>query len=238
MTMQMKDRLIHKQSNQAIVSDSPLHEVLKDRQLLQYFGGGAVELHSGNWRGYTCEWTIIDGELYLTTFRSRSMRLHKTTQIFGTEPIYDLTEERVQEIAKSKEERALREVNREEVEEYLTPEEKKQQTKAFLEKLYREMDEPVEKPIAEEYSAEELAELKKELDETRERVRNIRLFYPDDTTQIKAEWFSGTITAYDRRSQDEEDLNGWEFTFKEGELVEEKKRYVWSPRSLKDYIED
>lgn len=31
---------------------------------------------------------------------------------------------------------------------------------------------------------------------------------------------------------------GWEFTFKEGELVEEKKRYVWTPRPLKDYIED
>ncbi|MDO9267089.1 MAG: hypothetical protein Q7U00_08425 [Sulfurimonas sp.] len=238
MCTQKKDRLIYRQSNQTVVSGSPLFNLLNERKLLQYFGDGAVEFHSGNWRGYTCEWTIADGELYLTTFRSRSMRLHKTAQIFGTEPIYDLTEERVQEIAKSKEERALREVNREEVEEYLTPEEKKKRIKSLIEEIYRKMDEPEVVPIPREMSPEKLDELKKELDEARVRVRNIRLFYPDDTTQVKADWFSGVIVAYDRRAQDEEDLNGWEFTFKEGELVEEKKRYVWSPRSLKDYIED
>lgn len=241
MTMQMKDRLIYKESNQAIVSDSPLHDVLKDRQLLQYFGDGAVDFHSGNWRGYTCEWTILDAQLYLTTFRSRSMRLHKSAQIFGTEPIYDLTPERVQAIAKAKEESAVREARRkeeEEAEKYLTPEEKKAQIKFLMEEIYREMDEPVVAPIPRELTPEELEELIKERDETREGVRNIRLFYPDDTTPIKADWFSGIIVTYDRRATNEEDLNGWEFTFKEGELVGEKKRYVWSPRSLKDYIED
>src|SRR3990167_638619 len=231
MTMQMKDRLIHKQSNQAIVSDSPLHEVLKDRQLLQYFGGGALEFHSGNWRGYTCEWTIIDRELYLTTFRSRSMRLHKTAQIFSMEPIYDLTQERVQEIAKAQEERALSEVNREEVEENLTSEEKKKRIKSLIEEIYQKMDEPEVVPIPRKMSPKKLDELKKELDEARVRVRNIRLFYPDDTTQVKADWFSGVIVAYDRRAQDEEDLNGWEYTFQEGKLIEEKRRYVWTQKN-------
>ena len=55
MTMQMKDRLIHKGSNQAIESGSPLHNLLKDRQLLPYFGDDVVAFNSANRQGYTCE---------------------------------------------------------------------------------------------------------------------------------------------------------------------------------------
>jgi hypothetical protein len=168
MTMQMKDRLIHKESNQAIVRGSPLHEVLNNRNLLQYFGNEALcYVSSANWRGYTCVWTIIDGELYLTTFRSRSMRLYKTAQIFGTEPIYDLDKE----------------------------------------------------------------------------GKNIHSFYPDDTTQVKADWFSGIIVAYDRQAQNKKDLNGWEYTFQEGKLIDEKRKYVLIPgyklaMKLKKYMDD
>jgi hypothetical protein len=167
MTMQMKDRLIHKEANQAIVSGSPLFDLLKDRELLEALGNGLVVFDSSNRRGFTCEWTIIDGELYLTRFRSRSIRLHKTAQIFGTEPIYDLDKE----------------------------------------------------------------------------GQNIHSFYPDDTTPVKADWFSGVIVTYDRQAQNEEDLNGWEYTFKVGKLVNEKKKYVLIPgyklaMKLKKYIED
>lgn len=164
----MKDSLIYKESSQKIVSSSPLHDALWERQLLQYFGDDVVAFNSANRRGYTCQWTIVDGELYLTKFRSRSMRLHKTAQIFGTEPIYDLTEETVK-------------------------------------KMYG--------------------------------------FSYEDTTQVKADWFSGTIVAYDREAKSKKDLNGWEYTFKNGKLVEEKKRYVLIPglhtaKKLRQYIED
>lgn len=167
MTMQMKDRLIHKESNQAIISSSPLYNLLKERQLLEALGNGLVVFDSSNRRGFTCEWTIIGGELYLTTFRSRSIRLHKTAQIFGTEPIYDLNEE----------------------------------------------------------------------------GKNIYSFYPDDTTQVKADWFSGVIVTYDRQAQNKKDLNGWEYTFQEGKLVNEKRKYVVSPGNklamkLKKYMDD
>lgn len=168
MTMQMKDRLIHKDSNQAIVSGSPLHDVLKDRQLLQYFRDDVVAFNSANRRGYTCELTIIDTELYLTTFRSRSIRLHKTSQIFGTEPIYDLTEE----------------------------------------------------------------------------GKNINSFYPDDTTQVKADWFSGVIITYEYwQVKNEKDLNGWKYTFQNGRLVKEQREHVLIhgyklAMKLKKYIED
>jgi len=164
----MKDRLIHKESNQAIVSDSPLHDLLKDRQLLQYFGDEAVNPYSANWRGYTCKWAIIDDQLYLTTFHSRSIRLYKSAQIFGEEPIYDLTEE---------------------------------------------------------------------------NIKNRGGFSYDDLTHVKADWFSGIIVTYDRGAKNKQDLNGWEYTFQEGKLVNEKRRYVCIPGSklamkLKKYIED
>lgn len=168
LSVQIKDRLTYKESNQAIVSDSPLGDVLQERQLLQYFGDNVVAFNSANRRGYTCKWTIIDGKLYLTKFRSRSMRLHKTAQIFGTEPIYDLNDE---------------------------------------------------------------------------AVKNMYGFSYEDTTQVKADWFSGTVVSYDREAENEEDLNGWEYTFKNGKLVEEKKRYVLIPglrtaKKLRQYIED
>ena len=167
MTMQMKDRLIHKDSNKGIVSGSPLHDLLKDRQLLPYFGDDVVAFNSGNRQGYTCEWTMIDGELYLTKFRSRSMRLYKTAQILGTEPVYDLDEE----------------------------------------------------------------------------GQNIHSFYPDDTTAVKADWFSGAIVTYDRLAQNEEDLNGWEYTFQAGKLIDERRKYVSFygeklAKKLQKYIED
>lgn len=167
MSMQMKDRLIHKDLNLAIVGNSPLYDVLKDRQLLQYFEDGVVAFDSANRRGYRCVWTIIDGELYLTTFRSRSIRLNKTAQIFGTEPIYDLNEE----------------------------------------------------------------------------GKNINSFYPDDTTQVKADWFSGVIVTYDREAKNKRDFNGWEYTFQEGKLIKEKRKYVLLHgeklvMKLKKYIED
>ncbi|MCI4406717.1 MAG: hypothetical protein JHC35_05425 [Sulfuricurvum sp.] len=167
MTMQMKDRLIHKEANQAIVSGSPLFDLLKDRELLEALGNGLVVFDSSNRRGFTCEWTIIDGELYLTKFRSRSMRLYKTAQIFGTEPIYDLDKE----------------------------------------------------------------------------GKNIHSFYPDDTTQVKADWFSGIIVAYDQQAQNKKDLNGWEYTFQEGKLIDEKRKYVLIPgyklaMKLKKYMDD
>lgn len=150
------------------MSDSPLYDVLKDRQLLHVFEDGIVELNWSNRRGFACEWTIIDGELYLSKFRSSSMRIHKTAQIFGTEPIDDLIEA---------------------------------------------------------------------------GDKNIHSFYPDDTTQIKADWFSGIIVAYDRFADNEEDLNGWEYTFQEGKLVDEKTRYVQvygskTAKKLQKYIED
>lgn len=168
MTMQMKDRLIHKDSNQAIVSGSPLHDALKDHQLLQYFGDDVVAFNSANRRGYTCKWTILDGELYLTTFRSRSIRLNKTAQIFGTEPIYYLSEE---------------------------------------------------------------------------NVKNRGGFSYEDTTQVKADWFSGIIVVYDRVAKNKRDLNGWEYTFQGGKLVEEKRKYVSFygeklAKKLQKYIED
>ena len=119
-----------------------------------------IQANTGNYRGFTCGWEIIDNKLYLTRFSSKSFRIYTFDQFMGITP-------------------------------------------------------------PDEENAVSLAKL-----------------FPPDEIHHYATWFSGTITAYDRRSQDEEDLNGWEFTFKEGELVEEKKRYVWSPRSLKDYIED
>lgn len=95
------------------------------------------------------------------------MRLHKTAQIFGTEPIYDLDEQ----------------------------------------------------------------------------SQNINSFYPDDTTQVKADWFSGIIVVYDREAKNKQDLNGWEYTFQESKLVEEKRQYVLIPgyklaMKLKKYIEN
>lgn len=168
MSYQIKDTLIHRQSNQKIVSISPLINVLKNRQLLQVFEDGIVELNWSNRRGFTCEWTIVDGELYLSKFRSSSMKIHKTAQIFGTEPISELIEAGDQ---------------------------------------------------------------------------NIHSFYPNDTTQIKADWFSGIIVAYDRFADNEEDLNGWEYAFQEGKLIDEKRRYVWdygskTAKKLQKYIED
>lgn len=164
----MKDRLIYKESNQSIVTDSPMSEVLENRQLLQYFGEEYVAFNSGNRRGYSCEWAIVESELYLTKFRSRSIKVHKIAQIFGMEPIHATSEKNVQ---------------------------------------------------------------------------NMDSFSYEDTTQVKADWFNGIMITYDRIAKNEEDINGWEYTFENGKLVEEKRKYVFVPgqntaKKLQKYIEN
>jgi len=213
---------------------SPLVFVLIERGISL----GPVQANTGNYQGFTCGWEIVDDELYLIRFSSRSRRVYKSAQIFGMEPIDDISEESVQEIVKPKEEKSLREANREEEEENLTPEEKEIRTKALIAEILRKMDEPEVVPIPREYSPEEFEELKKELDATREKIREIERSYADDTTRMKAPWFTGNIIAYEWRAKDEQERNGWKFTFQEGMLVKKKRTYVWTPKRLKDYIED
>ena len=59
-----------------------------------------------------------------------------------------------------------------------------------------------------------------------EEGQNIHSFYPDDTTAVKADWFSGIIVTYTRIADHKKDLNGWEYTFQEGKLIDEKRKYV------------
>ncbi|MDD3595213.1 hypothetical protein [Sulfuricurvum sp.] len=62
--------------------------------------------------------------------------------------------------------------------------------------------------------------------------------YPPDEVHVKAEWFSGVIVARAYRTQNTEEKNGWELRFEHGRLVGAVERHVWSPKRLKDYIEE
>jgi len=138
---------------------SPLVFVLEERGISL----SPIQANTGNYQGFTCGWEIVDDELYLIRFSSRSRRVYKTAQIFGTEPIDDISNEKIREIERN---------------------------------------------------------------------------YADDTTRMKAPWFTGNIIAYEWRAKDEQERNGWKFTFQEGMLVKKKRTYVWTPKRLKDYIED
>ncbi len=213
---------------------SPLVFVLIERDISL----APIQANTGNYQGFTCGWEIVDDELYLIRFSSRSRRVYTSAQIFGTEPIDDLPQEKVKEIAKSKKERVQPETNREEEEKDLTPEEKKIRMKIFLEEISRREHEVEAILPAAECSHEKLEQIGKELNATREKVREIEGSYPDDTTRMKAPWFTGNIIAYEWRAKSEQERNGWKFTFQEGKLVKKKRTYVWTPKRLRDYIED
>lgn len=135
---------------------SPLY-VLKDKIGISL---NPIQANTGNYRGFTCRWEIVDDNLYLRSFASKSFRIYTFDQFIGLTP----------------------------------PDEK---------------------------NALSLAKL-----------------FPPDNIHHKADWFSGTIIARAYRSQNTEEKNGWELRFDHGRLVDTVARYVWSPKRLKDYIED
>lgn len=119
-----------------------------------------VQAHTGNYRGFTCGWEIIDNQLYLTQFSSSSFRIYTWEQFLGKSPPDD-------------------------------------------ENAYGQQN-----------------------------------HFPSDDVMCKADWFSGIIVVRTYRTQNENEHNGWDLEFENGQLIQKTLRYVWSPKRLKDYIDD
>lgn len=119
-----------------------------------------IQAHTGNYRGFTCDWEIIDDQLYLTRFSSSSFRIYTWEQFLGKAP----------------------------------PDDKNANGEQNL--------------------------------------------FPPDDVMCKADWFSGIIVARSYRTQNKNEHNGWDLEFENGRLIQETPRYVYSPKRLKDYIEE
>lgn len=65
---------------------SPLAPLLESNDFMQYFTSPYLSFHSGNTRGYRCDWEIKDNQLFLKSFASRSTMLHSIDQLLGKTP--------------------------------------------------------------------------------------------------------------------------------------------------------
>lgn len=96
MSMQMSDKLLYNGKiynlKSATLADlfsdnphrsSPLAPLMEANNLQQTF---SVSFHSGNMRGYLCDWEIKDGKLFLKAFTSRSPMIYTIDQLLGKSP--------------------------------------------------------------------------------------------------------------------------------------------------------
>lgn len=187
-----------------LVGLSPLSEYLDSHNLKQYFS--VLPFSFGDMRGYQCGWEIIDKKLYLVSFESRSQRLNKTAQLIGEMPIDTYTEKMAINVEMKRAMRVLDVHTRKKV--GLKNSERKQIAE-LLDNLY------------------DIVMQKKPLPQDDERDEYI---FPEDTTHLFAEWFSGELVLYQREPQNDEDINGWHYVIENGIIVDKIPMHVRRPR--------
>jgi len=182
---------------------SPLSEYLDNHGLMHCFS--YFPFNFGDVRGYQCVWEIIDKKLFLVSFQSRSQRLNKTAQLTGEVPIETYSEKILINIEMKTAMRALDMDTRKKI--GLKNSERKQ-IADLLNNLY------------------EIVMQKKPLPQ--HDVKDDYNF-PEDTTHLFAEWFSGELVLYSREAQSDENLNGWHYVIENGIVVDKIQAYVRRP---------
>lgn len=102
MSIQMSDNLIYNGKSYKLksatladlISDnprrsSPLAPLMEAIHVQQAF---SVSFHSGNMRGYLCDWEIKDDKLFLKAFTSRSPMIYTVDQLLGKSPPVPLSQ--------------------------------------------------------------------------------------------------------------------------------------------------
>lgn len=183
---------------------SPLSEYLDNHNLMDYFS--YLPFSFGDVRGYRCKWEIIDKKLFLVSFKSSSQRLNKTAQLTGEAPIEPFSEKMLINIAMKTAMCTLDIDTRKKI--GLKNSERKQ-IADLLNNLYEIVMQKMPLPQHDEKDDYN---------------------FPEDTTHLFAEWFSGELVLYPREPQNDEDLNGWHYVIENGIVVDKVPMHVKRPK--------
>lgn len=201
---------------------SPIAPLLEANNLMQYFISPYLDFHSGNMRGYICDWKIEDGKLYLIAFSSRSIMIHTVNQLLGQEapaksPEYKAIEEEIHEI-----------------------EEEFEKQYGSISKLKKEMQK-LRQPF-DDWSIEIIPkETKEAYDDMlmKKVVLQLEASSYMDESEVFAEWFSGSIEIKEHDDYNGQ-INGLCVEIVNGISVNKTPCHVSSyhRRPFKNYIED
>ncbi|MDD3595214.1 hypothetical protein [Sulfuricurvum sp.] len=175
---------------------SPLQVYLERHGLWQHFSG-----QSTNFKGYVCKWEIMEGKLYLASFKSFSPRLNKTAQIFGDMP-NDSNGNKSE-----KDHDLLMAINKVESEMC--------QNIGMDHSKYKEVRELID----------ELYDISMQLTPLKHND-GIDYDASEDTTRVFAAWFTGNIFAYHSEQDQHEGMNGYDYRFEDGMLMEKIPQYI------------
>jgi hypothetical protein len=175
---------------------SPLHGYLESHDLWQHFSG-----QSANFKGYVCKWEIMEGKLYLASFKSFSQQLNKTAQIFGDIPILsdDTKSEKDHDLLM-----AIKQVESEMCQKIGMDHSKYKEVRELIDELYDISMQltPLKHNDGIDYDASE------------------------DTTRVFAAWFTDNIFAYHSEQDQDESMNGYAYRFEDGVLMEKIPQYI------------
>ncbi|MCI4406716.1 MAG: hypothetical protein JHC35_05420 [Sulfuricurvum sp.] len=172
---------------------SPLHVYLDRHGLWQHFSA-----QSTNFKGYVCKWEIMEGKLYLASFKSFSPRLNKTAQIFGDMPIVSdgTKNEKGHDLLM-----AIKQVESGICQKIGLDHSKYKEVRELIDELYD--------------ISMQLTPLK----------HNDEIDYDasEDTTKVFVAWFTGDVFAY-HSEQDQDE--GYGYRFEDGVLMEKIPQYI------------